>query len=66
MLAVSKEIVLLIWYLMTVLAVIVLVIKELLPFVQALAFLRDVLLAIMNIGECESQLDLIYFKCTMY
>ena len=59
-----KDIVLLIWYLMTVLAVIVLVVKELLPFVQALAFLRDVLIVIMNIGERESQL--IYFRCTMY
>ena len=53
-----------VWYLMTVFAVIVLVVKEVLPFVQAVAFLRDVLLAIINIGECESQL--IYFKCTMY
>ena len=59
-----KEIILLTWYLITVAAVIILVIKDMLPMVQALAFLKDVLVAIINIGERESQL--IYFKCAMY
>ena len=59
-----KEIILLTWYLITVTAVIILVVKDMLPMVQALAFLKDVLVAIINIGECKSQL--IYFKCTMY
>ena len=59
-----KEIILLTWYLITVTAVIILVVKDVLPMVQALAFLKDVLVAITNIGEHKSQL--IYFKCTMY
>ena len=59
-----KEIILLTWYLITVTAVIILVVKDMLPMVQALAFLKDVLIAIINIGERKSQL--IYFKCTMY